>query len=100
MKIRLISCLALLFALHPLAVTTASAANNGIVVVVNGRPILKSEVDDRMKEVQFAIMRQATSQEQMKAEIEKVRAKVVDSLIDQELVLNEFQPFAATAARV
>ena len=97
MKIRLISCLALLFAFQPLAVTTASAANNGIVVVVNGRPILKSEVDDRMKEVQFAIMRQATSQEQMKAELEKVRAKVVDSLIDQELVLNEFQPFAATA---
>ncbi len=95
MKLRLISCLLLLFAFQPMPAQAASS--NGIVVVVNGRPVLKSEVDDLMKASQIAVMRQATSQEQLKADLAKLRAKVLDSLIDQELVLKEFEPFAAGA---
>lgn len=97
MKIRLISCLAIVGALQTAAVLPVQAASNGIVVVVNGRPVLKSEVDDLMKASQMAIVRQATSQEQLNAELAKLRAKVLESLIDQELVLKEFEPFAAGA---
>lgn len=98
MKRTLIRCLAAVILLAAAAPAPAApASSNGIAVVVNGRPILKSEVEDLMKASEMDLRRRATSLEEFNTERAKLRAKVVDQLIDQELVLKEFEPFAATA---
>lgn len=72
------------------------ATSNSIVATVNGRPILKSEVDDLMQASIMDVRRRVSSQEEFDSEVKKLRSRILDTLIDQELILKEFEPFAAT----
>ena len=79
----------------PVVMTTT----NGIVATVNGRPILKSEVEDLMRANALDLMRRHPDPVERAAELKKLRSKVLDSLIDQELIIKEFEPYAATATQ-
>lgn len=93
MKLRILSYLTLLLALFS---GPASAGSNGIAAVVNGRPVLKSEVDDLMRASMMELVRRFPDPAERASELNKLRGKVLDQLIDQELVLKEFEPFAAS----
>jgi parvulin-like peptidyl-prolyl isomerase len=97
MKLTIMRCLPLLVAGIFLQAPVTQAASNSVVKTVNGRPILKSEVDDLMRARMFELQRTATSSEQFQSELKKLRDKVLDLLIDQELILAEFQPLEAAA---
>jgi len=72
------------------------ATSNSVVATVNGRPILRSEVEDLMRASLLDLLRRFSDPDERAAELKKLRAKVLESLIDQELILKEFEPFAAT----
>ena len=93
MKFRILSYLTFLLTLLS---GPASAASNGIAAVVNGRPVLKSEVDDLMRFSMMDLVRRYPDPVERAAEMNKLRGKMLDQLIDQELVLKEFEPFAAS----
>lgn len=99
MNLTIMRCLPLLLAsgffLSAPAVTTVQAASNGVVKTVNGRAILKSEVDDLMRARLFEIRNSSSTVEEFRAEAAKLRGKVLDLLIDQELILAEFTPLEA-----
>lgn len=98
MKLRILTYLVLLPALLSGPVT---AASNGIAAVVNGRPILRSEVDDLMRASMMELVRRQIEPEDRAREVKKLREKVLEQLIDQELIMKEFEPFAvAHNARV
>lgn len=78
----------------PGAATGPAATSNGIAVIVNGRPILKSEVEEQMQGLVFEAVRRFPDPVERAAEIKKIREKVLDTLIDQELILKEFEPYA------
>jgi peptidyl-prolyl cis-trans isomerase SurA len=69
---------------------------NRIEVVVNGRPILKSEVDDKMRSSVMELRSRVNSAAEFEEGLKKLRDNVLESCIEQELILNEFQPYAAT----
>ncbi len=91
MKIRILSYLTLLLALLQ---DPAAAASNGIAAVVNGRPVLKSEVDDLMRASMVEVLRRYPDAADRDREVKKLRENVLRQLIDQELILKEFEPFA------
>ncbi len=93
MKLRALSYLTLLLALLS---GPAMAASNGIAAVVNGRPVLKSEVDDLMRASMMELVRRYPDPAERNAEMKKLSGKVLDQLIDQELILKEFEPFAVS----
>ena len=76
------------------AVVSESSGGNTIVSVVNGRPVLKSEVNDLMRASVMDLRRRVNSQAEYDAELSKLREKVRESLENQELILKEFEPFA------
>jgi peptidyl-prolyl cis-trans isomerase SurA len=95
MKLTLMRYLPLLLAGVFFQAPLTQAATNRVVKTVNTRPILQSEVDDLMHARMIELRRTATSPEEYQAEVAKVRGKVLDLLIDQELILAEFQPLEA-----
>lgn len=76
----------------------SAQSSNGIVAVVGGRPILKSEQDEKIALQEMQIRATASNKEEMEKELAELRAKARDSLIEQELILKEFEPFAAGAS--
>ncbi len=94
MKTGLLRCLTLAFAVAFSFPSAASAGDNGIVAVVNGRPVLKSEVEDLMRASAMEVRRRVSSAAEYDVELKKLHDKVLQTLIDQELILNEFQPMA------
>ena len=79
-----------------LCVPAAPAASNSIVKTVNGNPILKSQVDELMRARMFEIRRNITTQAELQTELRKLRETVTEMLVDQELILKEFEPLEAT----
>lgn len=88
----------LFLSLAALSLTTAplAAASNSVVCIVNGRPILKSEVEDLMRSRIIETMRTATSREDADAKLKILRSEVTDILIEQELILSLYEPMEAT----
>lgn len=72
-----------------------AAARNGIAAVVNGRPVLDSEVEELFKANEMDLRRRFPDAKEFETERAKLRSKVLDQLIDQELILREFEPFEA-----
>lgn len=73
----------------------AIAANNSIVAVVSGRPILKSEVSELIMGYEIRIRGSGASPAEIDAQLKTLREKALQTLVDQELILKEFEPFAA-----
>jgi hypothetical protein len=96
MKPGLFLCLAVFLVPTLTPPVDARASDNGIVSVVNGRPVLKSEVDDHLRASAMDLRMRASSQAEFDAEFAKLRAKVRESLENQELILKEFEPFSAS----
>jgi peptidyl-prolyl cis-trans isomerase SurA len=88
--------LSLLLAALALAPAPSMAASNSVVRIVNGRPILKSEVDDLMRARMVELQRTATTPDEFRAQLAEMRKTVLEMLTDQELILAEFQPIAAS----
>lgn len=77
--------------LHSATATSAQAEANGLAATVNGRPLTKSEVNETIKIQLRQIELQVTDpakREEMKA---KLRKEALDSLIDRELIMAEYQ---------
>lgn len=68
---------------------------NGIAAVVNGRPILRSEVEEVIKVQEMQLRRNLADRSDLDRELGDLRRKALDTLIDQELILKEFEPFEA-----
>ena len=96
MKPALLCCLAAFLAPIVASPVDAHASDNTIISVVNGRPVLKSEVDDLLRASAMDLRMRATSQAEFDAEFIKMRAKVREQLENQELILKEFEPYAPT----
>jgi len=84
------AALALVLVTHAVAEQT-----NGIAVVVNGRPILRSEVEEVIKVQEMGLKQSIGDKSELDREMGELRKKALDTLIDQELILKEFEPFAA-----
>jgi parvulin-like peptidyl-prolyl isomerase len=83
-------------ALSALAFLSSAQAQqtNGIAAVVNGRPILRSEVDELNKVQEMQLRATVGNKAELDAELADLRRKTLDALIEQELILKEFEPFA------
>lgn len=92
---KLLHCLLLLLTCHALT-PAAQAATNKVVRNVNGRAILKSEVDELMRARIMELQRTATSREQFESELAVLRETITELLVDQELILKEFEPLEGT----
>lgn len=88
-----------LFHAFLLALTVAAPAigqqTNGIAAVVNGRPILRSDVEEVIKVQEMQLRGTIADKSELDRELGDLRKKALDTLIDQELILKEFEPFAA-----
>ena len=86
------SCLAVLAGSHVHAATP-----NGIAAVVNGKVITKTEVADAVAaQRQMILMRNQENPTQAQKEMAELDATALDSLIERELVLNEFKKMGGT----
>lgn len=75
----------------------AQSYSNGIAAVVNGNPIMKSEVRDAVTAQEQILRFQLQEQpDQLQAELAKLRTNALDSLVDRELVLAEFKRIGAS----
>ncbi len=66
------------------------AGENGLAATVNGRPILRSEVDEMVK-VQLLQARQISDPDKRAEIVSKLRTESRDRLIERELILAEYQ---------
>ncbi|MDB6134934.1 MAG: PpiC-type peptidyl-prolyl cis-trans isomerase [Verrucomicrobiales bacterium] len=73
-----------------------SGRSNGIVAVANGRPILKSELEEKMAMLEMQARGTIGNRAELDRELADLRRKTLDGLIEQELILKEFEPFAAS----
>lgn len=81
------------------AVVTASAQSlsNGIAAVVNGSPIMKSEVRDAVNaQEQILRFQFQNDPNRLQKEVAQLRQTALDSLVDRELVLAEFKRLGAS----
>ncbi len=85
----------ILFLLITLSLSPGLHANR-IVAAVNGRAVLESEVKELYQSRELEIRRRATDKKQAEAEIAKVWDETLQTLIDQELILKEYEPYKAT----
>lgn len=85
----------LCFAALLFSAPAAMAGSNGVVATVNGNPILKSDVEDRTKALTGQLQRDFVGAE-LKKKLDEVYQDALDTLIRQELVLKEYEPFAAS----
>ena len=95
MKLTVMCCLPVIAAgifLSAPAAAAVRAASNTVVKTVNGRAILKSEVDDLTRARMVEIRNTSNSLAEFQAKLKQLRAEVLDLLIDQELILAEYQP--------
>lgn len=75
----------------------AQSYSNGIAAVVNGNPIMKSEVRDAVNAQEQILRFQLQNEpDKLKQELAKLRANALDSLVDRELVLAEFKRLGAS----
>jgi parvulin-like peptidyl-prolyl isomerase len=56
---------------------------NGIAVVVNGRPILRSEVEEVIKVQEMGLKQSIGDKSELDREMGELRKKALDTLIDQ-----------------
>lgn len=75
--------------------STGPSRSNGIVAVVNGRPILKSELDEKITMQEMQMRATIGNRAELTKELADLRRKTLDTLVEQELILKEFEPFAA-----
>lgn len=68
---------------------------NGLAAVVNGRPILRSDVEEVIKVQEMQLRGTIADKSELDRELGDLRKKALDTLIEQELILKEFEPFAA-----
>jgi peptidyl-prolyl cis-trans isomerase SurA len=73
----------------------ATAATNRVVAAVYGRPITSAQVEDLLRARSVELIGRVSSQAEFLKEREKLRGEVLESLIDQELILKEYEPFGA-----
>lgn len=77
--------------------SSAAPRTNGIAAVVNGKPIMKSEVEDTVTaQRQILMMKLGNNPELLQAELKKLQASALDNLIDRELILAEFTKMGGT----
>jgi len=75
----------------------AQSTSNGIAAVVNGNPIMKSEVRDAVNAQEQILRFQLQDQpDVLQKELAQLRLNALDSLIDRELVLAEFKRLGAS----
>ena len=85
--------IAALSALAFLSVAEAQQTN-GIAAVVSGRPILRSEVDELNKMQEMGLRQTIGNKAELDAELGDLRRKTLDTLVEQQLILKEFEPMA------
>lgn len=69
--------------------------SNGLAAVVNGRPILRSEVLELNKVQEMEIRRSLIEKNELDEALANLQKKTLDTLVEQELILKEFEPFEA-----
>jgi len=75
----------------------SNTRSNGIAAVVNGKPIMKSEVEDALTaQRQMLIMQMGNNPAQLQAELKKLQDSALENLIDRELILAEFEKMGGT----
>ena len=94
---KMLSLLRVAAALVTMASTSHAIAEqtNGIAAVVNGRPILRSEVEELNKVQEMQLRATIGEKSELDRELADLRKKTLDTLIEQELILKEFEPFEA-----
>ena len=85
-----------LVSLATAALLSAASAEetNGIAAVVNGRPILRSEVEEVIKVQGMQLRATIGDKAELDRELGDLRKKALDTLVEQELILKEFEPYA------
>jgi peptidyl-prolyl cis-trans isomerase SurA len=73
----------------------AEGRSNGLAAVVNGRPILRSDVEEVIKVQEMQLRSTIGDKSELDKELGELRSKALDTLIEQELILKEFEPYAA-----
>ncbi len=68
---------------------------NGIAAVVNGRPILRSDVEEVIKVQEMQLRATIGDRSELDKELGDLRRKALDTLVEQELILKEFEPYEA-----
>lgn len=77
--------------------THAQSSSNGIAAVVNGKPIMRSEVRDAVTaQEQMLRFRYREDPEGLAKEMAELKSTALDSLIDRELILSEFGKMGGT----
>ena len=75
----------------------AQSSSNGIAAVVNGKPIMRSEVRDAVTaQEQMLRFRYREDPEGLAKEMAELKGTALDSLIDRELILSEFAKMGGT----
>ena len=75
----------------------AQSYSNGIAAVVNGKPIMKSEVRDAVTaQEQMLRFKYREDPEGLAKEMAELKSTALDSLIDRELILSEFAKMGGT----
>ena len=78
-------------------VTQAQTYSNGITAVVNGKPIMRSEVRDAIiAQEQMLRFKYREDPEGLAKEMAELKSTALDSLIDRELILSEFVKMGGT----
>jgi peptidyl-prolyl cis-trans isomerase SurA len=78
------------------AIAAAAPQSNGIAAVVNGRPILRSEVAELNKFQAMELRASIMNRTELDQELKNLEKKTLDTLVEQELILKEFEPYAAS----
>lgn len=91
------SLLLLTFLTGPVLSISAQSVSNGIAAVVNGSPIMKSEVRDAVNaQSQILRFQYQNDPNRLQKELNQLRQTALDSLVDRELVLAEFKRMGAS----
>lgn len=76
-------------------VSSPGGQTNGIAAVVNGRPILRSDVEEVIKIQEMQLRATIGDKAELDKELGDLRRKALDTLVEQELILKEFEPYEA-----
>ena len=71
------------------------AEANRIIAAVNGRPVLESELRELNHTREMEVRRRIPDPKEAEAELQKVRRESLDNLIEQELIMKEYEPYKA-----
>ncbi len=79
------------------SLASALTRTNGIVAVVNGKPITQSELNDTvMAQRQMIFMKYQNNPDELQKELKALESAALDNLIDRELILAEFTKVGGT----